>query len=201
MRRAAGHDHELLEVDLVVGVSAAVEHVHHRHRQHPRGLAAEVAPQRQALLGRLRVGRRQRHAEDRVGAQTRLVGRAVQRDQRLVEAALIGGVQARAPPRAISPLTFATARRDALALPALAAVAQLCRLELARRGARGHRRVAVGAGAQADLDLDRRVAPAVEDLTGVNSLDLTHAGDHSRRRRGYLTVVVPRAPVVRVGAR
>ena len=35
----------------VVGVGAAVEDVHHRHRQHVRGLAAEVAPQRQALLG------------------------------------------------------------------------------------------------------------------------------------------------------
>ena len=46
--RAARHDHELLEVHLVVGVRATVEHVHHRHRQHPRRLAAEVAPQRAA---------------------------------------------------------------------------------------------------------------------------------------------------------
>ena len=30
--RADRHDHELLEVDVVVGVRAAVEHVHHRHR-------------------------------------------------------------------------------------------------------------------------------------------------------------------------
>ena len=34
------HDHELLEVDLVVGVHAAVEHVHHRHR------AARAPPRR-----------------------------------------------------------------------------------------------------------------------------------------------------------
>ena len=32
-------------------------------------LAAEIAPQRQALLGRLRVGGGQRDAEDRVGAE------------------------------------------------------------------------------------------------------------------------------------
>ncbi len=32
----------------------------------------------------------------------------------------------------------------------------------------------VGARAQADLDLDRRVAAAVEDLAGVDALDLTH---------------------------
>ena len=40
---------------------------------------------------------------------------------------------------AISPLTLATARDDALAGPGLAAVAQLDRLELAGRGAGGHR--------------------------------------------------------------
>jgi hypothetical protein len=43
-RRARRHDHELLEVDLVVGVGAAVEHVHHRHGQDRRLLPAEVAP-------------------------------------------------------------------------------------------------------------------------------------------------------------
>ena len=44
--RAARDDHELLEVDLVVCVGAAVEHVHHRHRQHACLRAAQVAPQR-----------------------------------------------------------------------------------------------------------------------------------------------------------
>ena len=172
---AAGHDHELLEVHLVVGVRAAVEHVHHRHRQHPRRLAAEVAPQRQALLGRLRVRRRERHAEDRVGAQPRLVRRAVELDQRLVEAALVGGVDA-GDGRGDLAVDVRHRAGHALALPALAAVAQLLRLELAGRGPRGHRRAAVRAGAQPHLDLDRRVAAAVEDLAGVDSLDLAHPG-------------------------
>ncbi len=92
-RRAIGHDHELLKVDLVVGVRAAVEDVHHRHRQHPRGLAAEVAPQRKALLRGLRVGRGERYAEDRVRAESRLVGGAVERDQRIVERLLIGRIR------------------------------------------------------------------------------------------------------------
>ena len=62
-RRADRHDHELLEVDRVVGVRAAVEDVHHRHGQHVRRLAAEVAPQRQALLRR--GGRARRRARRR----------------------------------------------------------------------------------------------------------------------------------------
>src|ERR1700677_2494757 len=57
----------------------------------------------------------------------------------------------------------------------LAAVAQLRRLELAGGRARRHRRAPVSSRAQLDLDLDRRVAAAVEDLAGVDSLDLAHA--------------------------
>jgi len=45
-RRADRDDHELLEVDLVVGVGAAIEDVHHRHRHDVRAGAAEMAPQR-----------------------------------------------------------------------------------------------------------------------------------------------------------
>ena len=93
-RRAGGDDHELLEVDLVVGVRAAVEHVHHRHRQDAGVRAAEVAPQRHAGVGRRGVRRGQRDAEDRVGAQARLVRGAVELDQRAVEPGLVGGVAA-----------------------------------------------------------------------------------------------------------
>ena len=32
--RAYRHHHELLKVDVVIGVRSAVEDVHHRHRQH-----------------------------------------------------------------------------------------------------------------------------------------------------------------------
>ena len=46
-----GDDHELLEVDGVVRVRAAVDDVHHRDGQDVRRLAAEVAPERLVLLG------------------------------------------------------------------------------------------------------------------------------------------------------
>ena len=88
-------DHELLEVDRVVGVRAAVEDVHHRHRQDPRRLAAEVAPQRLVLLGRGRARGGERDAEDRVRAEAALVRRAVELDQRAVEARLVEHVAAR----------------------------------------------------------------------------------------------------------
>src|SRR4029077_4465476 len=173
---AAGNDHELLEIDFVVGMGSAIEHVHHRHRQHPCRIAAEVAPQGETLLGRLCVGGGERNAEDRVRAQARLLGSAVERDQGCVQGALVGGVE---PRDRLGDLAahVGDGPRDALALPALAAVAQLSGLELPGRGARGHGRVAVSAGAQPDLDLDRRVAATVENLTGVNPLDLTHGAE------------------------
>ena len=47
------HHHELLEVDRIVGVGAAVEDVHHRHRQQGRAGAADVAVERQRRIERV----------------------------------------------------------------------------------------------------------------------------------------------------
>ena len=51
-RRNSGahrHDHEFLEIDRVVGMHAAIDDVHHRHRQEPRRGAADIAIERQAV--------------------------------------------------------------------------------------------------------------------------------------------------------
>ena len=85
-RRADRHDHELLQVDVVVGVRAAVEDVHHRHRQHVGVDAAEVAVERQLELVGRGLGHGQRHAEDGVGAEPGLVVGAVEVAQHAVDA-------------------------------------------------------------------------------------------------------------------
>ncbi len=172
---AAGDDHELLEVDLVVRMGAAVEHVHHRHRQQRGGRAAEVAPQRLTLLGRLRLGAGERDTQDRVGSQPGLVGGSVELDQSPVEGRLVGRVGSGEGRRDLS-LDVLHRAGYALASVGLAAIAQLGRLELARRSTRGDRRATCTPRGEGDLHLDRRVAAAVEDLTGVDSLDLAHAG-------------------------
>ena len=166
-------DHELLEVDPVVRMDPSVEHVHHRHGHHRRGLPSEVAPQRQTLLGCLRVRSRQRYAEDRVRSQATLVGRPIELDQGSIECLLVGRIQARHRLHDL-PVDVRDGLGDALALPALAAVAQLDRLQAAGRGARRHRGVPVGPRAQPYLNLDRWIAAAVEDLAGADALDLAH---------------------------
>ena len=92
--RADRHDHELLEVHVVVGVGAAVEHVQHRHGQHVGVGAADVAVQRQAQLVGRRLGHGQRHAEDGVGAEAGLVVGAVEVEHLAVDLALVEGVEA-----------------------------------------------------------------------------------------------------------
>ena len=94
-RRRHRQDHELLDVDIVVGVLAAVDDIHHRYR-HGQCIAAvdlgDVPVQGQALgLGRC-PGRRQGGRKNGIGAEFGLVVCAVGIDHELVQAALVGGI-------------------------------------------------------------------------------------------------------------
>ena len=106
--RTYGHDHEFLEVDGVVGVGAAVDDVHHRHGQACALGAADVAVERLAagFGGGLRGG--QRHAENGVGAEVGLVGRAIERDHGAIDGDLVFGIHVDEGFE-ISPFTSATA--------------------------------------------------------------------------------------------
>ena len=57
--RADRRDHELLDVDVGVGVCAAVEDVHHRHRQQVRVRPADIAEQRELARVRSRLCNRE----------------------------------------------------------------------------------------------------------------------------------------------
>ena len=65
----------------------------------------------------------------------------------------------------------------ALAAEAVAAVAQLDRLELAGRGARRDDGPPARAAVEDDLDLDGRVATRVEDLAADDVFDGAHGAD------------------------
>ena len=90
---ARRNEHELLEVEPVLRVYAAVDHVHQRHRQRASLVAAEPAEERHAGVrgGRLRGG--ERAAEDRVRSEPALGRRAVELDQGSIERALVVGVE------------------------------------------------------------------------------------------------------------
>jgi len=77
---ADGDNHELLQLDRVRCVRAAVDHVEHRDGQRGRALAAEVPEERHTRLAGGRLRRCERNAEDRVRAEPSLVRRAVELD-------------------------------------------------------------------------------------------------------------------------
>ncbi len=119
--------------------------------------AADVAEQRQARRIRCSLGHGQRDAEDRVGAEPRLVGRAVEIQQRLIDESLIVCAQ---PDDGGGDLVEDGLHGLLHALAAVAgrAVAQFDGLVLAGRRAGWHRRPRERSVDQHDLDLDRGVA-------------------------------------------
>ena len=110
----------------------------------------------------------ERHAEDRVRPETALVRRPVEGDERGVDRRLVGGVLA-LERRSDRLDDVVDGLEDALAAEAgRVAVAQLDRLVGAGRRARRHRGPTDRAVLEDDIDLDRRIAPRVEDLAGVD---------------------------------
>ena len=93
-RGAHRHDHKLLEVNVIVGMHAAIEDVHHGRGQQVGVDAAQVLVQRQARRLGSGAGDGQRHAQDGVGTELGLVGGTVRGNQRGIDGALVEGVEA-----------------------------------------------------------------------------------------------------------
>ena len=161
--RADRHDHELLHVDVVVGVGAAVDDVHHRDGQDAGGGATDVAIERLLGVGGSRLGDREAGPEDGIGAEAALVGRAVELAEQVIDGDLLAHVEADelVGDRRVHVLHGLA---DALAAPpGRVAVAELDRLVLTGGSTRRHGRPAEDARFGADLDLDGGVAAAVQD--------------------------------------
>jgi hypothetical protein len=173
-------DDELLEVEVVGGVLAAVDQVDERHRQ-DMSVAVQVPIERLAGGCGAGPGDGERDAEDRVGAEPALVGGAIELDQRRIERPLRGDVEAgeRVGDLAVDGIDGAA---DAEAAEALAAVAALVGLVGAGRAPGGDVGATAGAVGEVDVHLHGRQAAAVEDLAGPQRLDLetAHAVTSSR---------------------
>jgi hypothetical protein len=131
-----------------------------------------VSIERHTGLGSARLTHGNRHAQNGVGAELRLVGRAVQLAHEAVDGRLVADAEARGHEGGRDYVVdVAHGRVHALAhVVALDVVAQLERLVDAGGGARGHARPEQ-ALLRPQVDFDRRVAAAVEDGARVDSLD------------------------------
>ena len=187
-RRAHRHADEFLKVEIVGGEAPAVDQVDHGHREHAR-VGAQVAVQGKPQAGCSAAGSRERDADDGVGAQRALAGRAVKVVEKLVEADLVGHVES------------SDSRRDRLfdradgafhvhATVAWPAVADLHGLTTARGAARRH----VGAPARVahpHVDLHSGKATTVEDPAGGHLRD-QRAPAAPASRRSIMSHAAPR---------
>ena len=181
--RAGGHEHELLQVDRVLGVGAAVDHVQHRHRQRARLFAAEVA-------GRARRPRRPRPPlpppARRRGSRSRPDGPCWGcRRARSAARRAPAGRRRRGPcsAAAISPRTFSTACETPLppqgSPPSRSSSASWTPVEAPEGTAARPTRARL----EHDVGLDGRVSARVEDLPRVNCRDRRHRRPPLRGRK------------------
>ena len=164
------HDHEFLEIDLVVRVLAAVDDVGHRNGQHPGIGTAQVAVERQTVGGRGRLGGRQANSQNRVGAELPLVGRSVGLDQRPVQPHLVGRI---ATHRRLGKHAVHVGHRLGHAFSEVSRLVPVAKLDcLVNSGAcpRRNGRPAQCAVSQHHIHLDGRIAAAVEDLAPAHLL-------------------------------
>src|SRR5690606_16527558 len=171
-------DHEFLDVDVVVGVLAAVDDVHHRHRHAVlTGGAVQVGDvrvQRHTLGLGSGLGGSQGDSQDGVGAQLGLVVGTVQLDHGAVQGSLVQRV-ATNQQLTDGAIDVGDGLEHALAqVTALVAVAQLQRFTGTGGGTGGRAGAAEDAAFQNHIRFNGRVTAGVQYFTTLDFNDLRH---------------------------
>ena len=157
---------------------AAVQDVHHRHRQRRRTRAADVAVEWHARTFRRRLGDRKRDAENGVGAEARFVRRAVQLAHHAVDAQLFLRIEAAQNIEDFG-VHGCDGVFDTLAAIAFTAITQFHRFARAGGSTGRHGGAAEAAVFQQHIHLHRGVATAVQNLASGDIDD----GSHVRPRK------------------
>ena len=183
--RTDRHHHDFLEVDGIVGVHAAIDDVHHRHRQQTRARSADVTIQRHVERRCGCFGDRKRHAEDRVGTETVLVWRTIEADHDFVDLHLLFCVHATNGIEDFGVDGFDRFQHALARVTLLVAVAQLDGFMRTGRSTRRNRRATHRAVFQNDIDFDSRIAAAVENFTADDVDDGCHVRLLKRADSGF----------------
>ena len=168
------NDHELLQVEVVVCVFAAVDHVHHRHRHLHATHATKVAVQRQARFFGCGAGHSHGYSQHRIGTQATLIFRTVQINQRLVQESLFRGIQAQDGLRNFGVDMLYGLQHTLAQIAGFVAISQFDGFTATSGGARRHSGTAHGAAFQQHVALDRGVATGVQNFTSYDIYDCTH---------------------------
>ena len=162
-------DHKFLDIDIIGGVAAAIQNIHHGAGQSgpPPRKAGEVLPQRQAAGSRGGVGHGQADPQNGIGAEVRFISGAIRFAEDAVNGFLLGGI-----PPDEGPGQFVINGADGGAHPFSAvtgwvAVPFFTGLVPAGGSAAGDGCDAYGTALQGDLHPDGRVAAAIQDFEAL----------------------------------
>ncbi len=172
IRSANRHDHELLHIHAgAFSVLATIQDVHHWDRQRGCRRTTQVLVERQADGVRCGAGNRQRHAQDRIGTDIALVRRPVDFNHPGVQRTLVKGVHPAKFFRKGGVDVFDCLLDTLAAVPALVSVTKFNCFVCSGRRTRGHRGPAHRPVVQADIHLDGRVAPRVENFPPADNVN------------------------------
>lgn len=178
--RADRGNHELLDVNVGIGVGTTVEDVHHWNGQHVGVRSAEVLVQRELRTVSSSMSSSQGDTKDGVSTQLALVVGSVELDHDLVDNALLTRVTAEHLLGDLLVDVLNSLENTLTGVTLLIAVTQLNGLELTGRSARRNRSAGLGAVVEDHLDLNGRVAAGIEDLTGFDEFDGCHGPTFQR---------------------
>ena len=169
--------HEFLNIHIVIRVLAAIEDIHHRHRHTEFGAAIDVGDvlvQGNPARAGSRLGRRQGHGQNSIGAKFCLVIGAVGLDHAGIQLALVRGISAQqqVPDRSID-MPHGLQHTFTHIATAIA-IAQFQRLTGAGGCTGGRAGLTDFTGGQGDFRHYRGIAPGIHDLKGLYIRDITH---------------------------
>ena len=173
-RKTGRDNHEFLNVEIIVGMSAAVHNVHHRNGQSEAVDTAEIAIQRECAFFCSCAGNGQRNSEDGVCAETGLIWGAVEFDHGAVDFSLLAGVVT---DNLIADFVVDVGNglQNALAVVAGSiSIAQLDGFAAACRSTARDSCTADHAGGKNDFGFNRRVAAGIQYFTAKDFNNFAH---------------------------
>ena len=176
---AARHNHELLHINWRIGMRAAVDDIHHRHRQHVGIEPAQMPIQRNLQCRRRRARHRHGNAQHGIRAQLGLGLGAIQLQQRVIHRLLLARVH---PGQRLGHQRIHIFDRLLHPLAQIAlgiAIAQLQRFIRAGGRAGRNRRAAQRAARQLHIGFKGGIPARIKNFTGVDRCNLEHGDSPS----------------------
>jgi hypothetical protein len=167
-------NHELLKVDGIVGMRAAIDDVHHGDGHLSCRRSSNIAEERKARCCRCGRCYRRRNAEDCICTENPLVWRSIERNHRVVDPDLILGMEAANGVRDLSIDACDCLAHAFAAIAGFFTVAQLNRFMCTGRRAGWNSGSSRRPIHPPDIHFDGRIAATVEDLARSDFSDFGH---------------------------